>query len=1079
MANDKTTTVSRRDFLKTTALAGCGAVVASHFDFARDLIARVEAGELTQAEAYELLKAENTLYSVCLNCNTGCGIKVKILDGVAVKIDGNPYNPFNLHPHLDMTETPAAAALIDAGLCPKGQAAHQGAYDPYRVTRVLKRAGKRGENKWVSIPFSQAIDEIVVGGRLFAHVPGEEKRQIIGLKEVRALTDPTVFEDMGKDVAALRKKKPEERPAAIEAFKTKYAAHLDALIDPNHPDFGPKNNQFVYFWGRKKGGRSNFAAAFNGSFGTNNTHGHTTVCQGSLYFACKAMSEQYEGSGFKGGQKFYWQADQENSDYILFVGANLFDGNYGPTNRTMRMTQRMVEGKLRMTVLDPRCTKLAAKAQRWVPILPGTDAAFALGMTRWILEKKKYDAAYLACCNKAAATAIKETTWSNGPWLVKLDKEGKPGKFLRAHEIGLKAAEKRTDKDGKEFDFEYLVALKDGQPVAFDPNDDKEAVAGELFVDTVFKDAEGKEIKVKSSLQLMLDTAREKTIAEYAALCGTDAATIEAVAREFTSHGKKACVDVHRGPAQHTNGFYNIASFMNLNLLIGNFDWRGGMIAASTFNVDGTSSSTDKQPFNFKKIGPKGLKTFGTSIIRHDIKYEESSLFTGKASYPAKRNWWPISSDVYEEILPSIADGYPYQAKVVFSYMAAPTYSLPAGHTQIQALLDLDKLPLYIASDIVIGPTSMYADYIIPDLHFLERWEFQGSHPNMPVRIQPVRQPVIASPNEIVTVFGEEQPISYETFWLALAEKLGLKGFGKGGFGEGQDFTRPDDFYLRMVANIALDRKEAVADASPEEIELFLKSRRHLPKNVFDPERWQRIVGPAWPKVVTVLNRGGRFDSQGVTYKGEQVANRYGKLINLYQEKTAGCKDAFTGKPYYGMARYVPVADTLGNEPTRLRTGYPLHLITQRDILHTKARTITHPYLTDLMPENGIILHTRDAKKLGVQTGDKVRVVSATNPDGVWDLGNGAKKPMIGTVQVTETIRPGVVTFTLGHGHWDSGAVDVTIDGKVVKGDKRRAGGVHANAAMWVDPHLKNTCMIDKVGGSVSFYDTRVKLIKV
>ena len=458
MANDKTTTVSRRDFLKTTALAGCGAVVASHFDFARDLIARVEAGELTQAEAYELLKAENTLYSVCLNCNTGCGIKVKILDGVAVKIDGNPYNPFNLHPHLDMTETPAAAALIDAGLCPKGQAAHQGAYDPYRVTRVLKRAGKRGENKWVSIPFSQAIDEIVVGGRLFAHVPGEEKRQIIGLKEVRALTDPTVFEDMGKDVAALRKKKPEERPAAIEAFKTKYAAHLDALIDPNHPDFGPKNNQFVYFWGRKKGGRSNFAAAFNGSFGTNNTHGHTTVCQGSLYFACKAMSEQYEGSGFKGGQKFYWQADQENSDYILFVGANLFDGNYGPTNRTMRMTQRMVEGKLRMTVLDPRCTKLAAKAQRWVPILPGTDAAFALGMTRWILENKKYDANFLACCNKAAATAIKETTWSNGPWLVKLDKEGKPGKFLRAHEIGLKAAEKRTDKDGKEFDFESVMS---------------------------------------------------------------------------------------------------------------------------------------------------------------------------------------------------------------------------------------------------------------------------------------------------------------------------------------------------------------------------------------------------------------------------------------------------------------------------------------------------------------------------------------------------------------------------------------------------------------------------------------------
>ena len=38
--------------------------------------------------------------------------------------------------------------MVDAGLCPKGQAGHQGAYDPYRVTKVLKRAGKRGENKW-------------------------------------------------------------------------------------------------------------------------------------------------------------------------------------------------------------------------------------------------------------------------------------------------------------------------------------------------------------------------------------------------------------------------------------------------------------------------------------------------------------------------------------------------------------------------------------------------------------------------------------------------------------------------------------------------------------------------------------------------------------------------------------------------------------------------------------------------------------------------------------------------------------------------------------------------------------------
>jgi tetrathionate reductase subunit A len=81
---------------------------------------------------------------------------------------------------------------------------------------------------------------------------------------------------------------------------------------------------------------------------------------------------------------------------------------------------------------------------------------------------------------------------------------------------------------------------------------------------------------------------------------------------------------------------------------------------------------------------------------------------------------------------------------------------------------------------------------------------------------------------------------------------------------------------------------------------------------------------------------------------------------------------------------------------------------------------------------------------------------------------------------VTEAIRPGVVSFALGFGHWATGAADMMIDGETIKGDPRRAAGVHANAVMWTDPSLQNnTCLIDPVGGSVSFYDTKINLIKV
>ena len=54
------------------------------------------------------------------------------------------------------------------------------------------------------------------------------------------------------------------------------------------------------------------------------------------------------------------------------------------------------------------------------------------------------------------------------------------------------------------------------------------------------------------------------------------------LAREFTSHGKRAVADIHRGVSQHTSGFYNVLTYMTLNTLIGNHDWMGGLSKATT-----------------------------------------------------------------------------------------------------------------------------------------------------------------------------------------------------------------------------------------------------------------------------------------------------------------------------------------------------------------------------------------------------------------------------------------------------------------------------------------------------------------
>lgn len=1071
--------ISRKKFLKASAFLGGSSLFLSGLEKAYAQLEKAASGGLTPDE-YELGKAENILYTVCLQCNTGCGIKVKLLNGLAAKIEGNPLSPWTLTPHLPYKTSVFDITKTEGAICPKGQSGIQTLYDPYRIVKVLKRAGARGSNKWKAISFAQAINEIVQGGRLFSDI-GED-RHIEGFKDVWALRDAKVSKAMAKKAKEiLEEKDKEKKKALIEAFKSEFKDYLDTLIDPNHPDLGPKNNQFVFMWGRMKAGRSELVARFTkDAFGSANAHGHTTVCQGSLYFTGKAMSYQWDYDEkdakmkWTNEKKFYWQCDTANSEFIIFVGASPFEANYGPPLRAGKLTENLAEGKLKFAVIDPRFSKAASKAWKWIPALPGSEGAFALGMMRWIMENKKYDAAFLSNANKAAAKIDKEPTWCNAAWLVKIEK-GHPAGFLRGSDIGI-AKETRTfvdKKTGEEkpYEFDAFVAFQNGAPITFDPNNADSPAEGDLFVDT-----EVNGIKIKSAFQLLYEEATSRSIEEWARICGVNSADITGLAQEFTSHGKKAAADIHRGVSQHTNGFYNVYAWYSLNLLIGNFDWKGGMCQLSTYNHLGEKEG---QPYSFKDMHPGKLSIFGTDIIRHG-EYEKSTLFK---DYPAKRPWYAIASDVYEEIIPSIGDAYPYPIKILMSYMAAPTYSLPAGQTNIEILADTNKVPLYIANDITIGVTSMYADYIFPDLSYLERWELQGSHPSVPQKVQPIRQPVAAPLTETVRVFDEEMPICLESLLLGIAEKLGLSGFGKDGLGKGMDFKRQEDFYLKMAANIAFgekkDSSDSVPDADDKEMELFLKSRRHLPHSIFNLPRWQDACGSQYfRKVIYVLNRGGRFQDYEKSYDGEQLKNKYGRLINLYSEKTAKSKNAMNGKYFLGLASYLPISDCLGRPIEDEKQGYDMHMITYREISQCKTRTMTNYWLLGLLPENFILINSQDALRMGFRDGERVKVSSATNPKGVWDLKNGRRIPMIGKVKISEGIRPGIVAFSLGHGNWATGSADMVIDGRFIKGDLRRGKGINCNAAMRIDPHLKNTCLLDLVGGSVSFYDSKVKLIK-
>ncbi len=1008
----------------------------------------------TKPGPYPMADAENIIHSTCLQCNTQCTLKVKVQDGLVTKIDGNPYSPVTLFPHLPYETPPQEAVAVDGAICPKGQGGVQTLYDPYRVRRVLKRAGARGSNQWRAIPFELAIQEISEGGQLFADLG--EKRVVPGFKEVIRLKDAKLAKELAADVEAIR-----SGAMTVEAFKAKHSAHLDMLIDPDHPDLGPKNNQFVLQGGRISPDREVITKRFVfGTLGSANWFGHTTICEQAHHVAFMySLAQWHEKDG-----KFSWakgpnhmKPDYTQAEFVIFWGTGFNEANFGPTPMSPRVAQAIVDGKLKIAVIDPRLSKSAAKGW-WIPVNPTGNLALALAMTRWIIDNKGYDEKFLRNANKAAANAAGEKSWTNATWLV----NPKTGKFLRAAEAGVGTPNQ-------------FVALVGGTPVAVDPSDTKTPVVGDLDVAATING-----IPVSSSFRLLKEAAAVKSLAEYAEIAGLDASQIEALAREFTGHGKKAAIDFYRGPIKTTYGYYTAQAIIILNFLIGNVDHVGGFMKGGGA-WDGTGGKPG-QPFPVAKLHPNALTNFGIKLTRESSgPYETCTLFK-RDGYPAKRPWFPFTDDVYQEIIPTATAGYPYPIKILWIHYGTPVMASPAGHLQIKMLQDTEKIPLLIATDIVIGETSMYADYIFPDLSYLERWSNPlGTSPVVLTQISKFRQPVAAPIPEIVTIDGEEMPISLDATLIALAKKLGVSGFGKDAFAPGQNLNRPEDFYLKMVANLAAGDKpgNAVPAADAAEMELLRQARRHLPKAVFDEEKWRAAVGDHWPQVAYLLNRGGRFEAKSGAYEGGFAKHPWANQLNIYVEPVGTGIHSVQGQRFSGVPIYQD-SESFDGKPVSSPDEFNLALITYKEIHGCESRTIgNYAAQMAIMPENFVNLNALDAKRLGLVDGDTVRVETG-GFKGSFEVGPGqAPSKVEGKVRVTQGLRPGVVSVSFHYGHWAYGARDVEIDGQRIPGEPARGKGLASNAAMAVDGYLKDVSLTDPIAGDSAFTGTRIKLVKI
>ncbi|MFN7148662.1 MAG: NrfD/PsrC family molybdoenzyme membrane anchor subunit [Microthrixaceae bacterium] len=1013
-------------------LAGSAAAIAAGFATIRALI-RPEY--TAQRVGPTPPSADRVVHTVCLSCDAKCGSRAIVRDGKVRNLLGNPYHPAStMNDPIDF-DTPIAAGLRESGsLCLKGVSGIQYLYDPYRIHLPLKRTGPRGSGEFEPIEWDQLITEIVEGGRLFESL-GED-RQVDGLRALRT-----------------------ENP-----------------IDPDAPELGTTTNQVVWNTGRGQAGRQEFIERFLGSYGTVNYVSHTDLCQMNWYVANYLFTGRYNDD-VKGHSQLF--GDIVNSEYMIFFGVNL-GGGWKPGVNTSApiLANRHARGDGHLVLVDPHVPPGRHYADEWVPINPGGAAALVLGMIRWIIDNGRYDEAFLSHANEDAARAAGETAWINAPYLVvRQDDDDRYGRFLRGRDLGA----------GED---EFVVI----DPATGQPTLNTSVVRGELFVDSTVTDADGRQLAVRSALQLLRDEAARNTVEAWAEIAGVPGDTIERLADEFTSHGRAATASFYRGVAMHSMGIYAGLAIHMLNALIGNFDQRGGMMK-NVSEPEWTEGRYDLLTVDgAPEAGGVHVSRVGT---KSDVTYEETTEYRKKVAdgvdpYPSDRPWYPFThAGITTEALAAVATGYPYRPKVYFSYFINQLHSIPGGRRFRDAMADPDMLPLFVAVDTTISETSVYADYIVPDAMFLDgQFGFMAQAVGAcSAKHIGIRTPAV----EPLTGRTEDgRPMVLETFLIDLAERLELPGYGDEaipgqGPHEGQVFPlhRAEDFYLRAVSNIAFDTESPAAD---DEERSFVESGY--------PVAAQRDVlpGPEWDQAAYLLARGGYFESPDAAWDTDGRHTSGLKLdarapLQVWHEALATTINPALGRPLPGTATYIPAQDGRGESLAELDADYPFRVVTFRLPTRTKARTAYDYWALEIHPRNHVEMNPLDASRLGLHKGDRVKVSSPSDSTEA-------------TIVLSERVKPGVIAGTHHFGHTQQGTSDWKIrdaatavnggsyvspvlhgmsespaKGDLVVGDKRRgAEGFNVNDAMRRNDELDQTPLVDNAGGATIFLDTRVKV---
>ncbi len=459
----------------------------------------------------------------------------------------------------------------------------------------------------------------------------------------------------------------------------------------------------------------------------------------------------------------FGEPDWDLTKYMLMFGV-AEDHDSNPIKAGL---SKLKKNGAKFVSMNPIRTGYSAIADEWVGIRPGTDGKFVLALVHELLKADQIDLDYIV-------------RYTNLPWLVIQNPgEANDGLFVR----GIEGEPICWDTGTNQAADARLAGVSPALTGTFTIEDGQKAVPAfslmaERYLDDIYS-PEAAERETGVSAQTIRRIAAEIADVAFKQQIEIDQPWTDWAGRQHDKMiGRPVSMHAMRGISAHSNGFHTCRAIHLLQILLGSIDCPGGFRYKPPFPkaapppLKPTGKSDQVAPNSVMPGPPLGFPAGPEDLLveKDGTPRRIDHAFSWEAPIAAHGMMHMVITNAHNQD--------PYPVDLLFMYMANMSWNSSMNTVGTKEMLTAKdektgeyKIPKIMYSDAYFSEMVAYADLVLPDSTYLERWDCI-SLLDRPIcsaesAADSIRQPVVEPDRDV-------RP--FQSVLIDLGSRIGLPG---------------------------------------------------------------------------------------------------------------------------------------------------------------------------------------------------------------------------------------------------------------------------------------------------------------